>query len=91
MARARSKQAVSSTERDVLAPLAAEAIEFRDLIYKKQGGVAEIIINRPQVYNAYATGTLRELSRAVEDASFDDAVGVIVLTGAGSHAFCTGG
>ncbi len=91
MARARSKQVVSPTERDVLAPIASEAIDFRDLIYKKHEGVAEITINRPQVYNAYATSTLRELSRAVEDASFDDAVGVIVLTGAGTRAFCTGG
>lgn len=91
MAEARRKPGVSSTERDVLAPTAAEAIGFRDLIYKKHGGVAEITINRPQVYNAYAVGTLRELSRAVEDASFDDAVGVIILTGAGNHAFCAGG
>jgi enoyl-CoA hydratase/carnithine racemase len=91
MARAGPKQAASPTDRDVLAPMDAEAIEFRDLIYKKRGGIAEITINRPQVYNAYATGTLRELSRAVEDASFDDGVGVIVLTGAGAHAFCTGG
>jgi enoyl-CoA hydratase/carnithine racemase len=91
MAKARPKQAVFVTERDVLAPIPADAIEFRDLIYKKRGGIAEITINRPEVYNAYATRTLRELSRAVEDASFDDAVGVIILTGAGAHAFCTGG
>jgi enoyl-CoA hydratase/carnithine racemase len=91
MTRARPKQVVSVPEHDVLAPVAAEAIEFRDLIYKKDRGIAEITINRPEVYNAYTTGTLRELSRAIEDASFDDAVGVIVLTGAGAHAFCTGG
>ncbi|MHB8352045.1 MAG: enoyl-CoA hydratase-related protein [Thermoplasmata archaeon] len=68
-----------------------EGSDFHDLRYSKRDGVARITLHRPEVYNAYATGTLRELSRAVEDASIDDAVGVIVLTGAGSAAFCTGG
>jgi len=76
---------------DVLAPMAPGEGAFRDLLYEKLDGVARITLNRPQVYNAYATGTLRELARAVEDASVDDAIGVIVLTGAGSVAFCTGG
>jgi enoyl-CoA hydratase/carnithine racemase len=91
MARARPRRAVSRREPDVLAPMAPEEADFRDLLYAKRDGVARITLNRPEVYNAYATGTLRELSRAVEDASVDDAVGVIVLTGAGSAAFCTGG
>jgi enoyl-CoA hydratase/carnithine racemase len=91
MTNAQPKRAVSATEPDVLAPMAPGAADFRDLLYVKRDGVARITLNRPRVYNAYATGTLRELSRAVEDASVDDAVGVIVLTGAGSSAFCTGG
>jgi len=91
MTKARAKPAVSATEPDVLAPTAPERAHFHDLLYEKREGVARITLNRPQVYNAYATSTLRELSRAVEDASVDDAVGVIVLTGAGSTAFCTGG
>ena len=53
--------------------------------------VATITINRPQNYNAYSTRALEELATAFRDASFDDAVGVIVLTGAGHQAFCTGG
>ncbi|HLY76488.1 MAG TPA: enoyl-CoA hydratase-related protein, partial [Thermoplasmata archaeon] len=71
--------------------MSPETAGFRDLLYEKRDGVARITLNRPQVYNAYATSTLRELSRAVEDASVDDAIGAIVLTGSGSAAFCTGG
>ena len=71
--------------------MAPGEIHFRDLLYEKREGVARITLNRPHVYNAYSTETLREISQAVEDASIDDAVGVIVLTGAGSAAFCTGG
>jgi enoyl-CoA hydratase/carnithine racemase len=84
---------VRPTERetDVLAPMRSEDAGFQDLLYGKQGGVAQITLNRPQVYNAYSTRTLQELSRAVQDAALDDAIGVIVLTGAGSAAFCTGG
>ncbi len=91
MTKAHPKHAVSENESDVLAPMAPGEAAFRDLLYEKRDGVARITLNRPQVYNAYATGTLQELSRAVEDAAFDDAVGVIVLTGSGSLAFCTGG
>jgi len=91
MTKARPKQVVSESEPDVLAPMPPGGGDFRDLLYSKSDGVARITLNRPQVYNAYATATLRELSRAVEDAAVDDAVGVIVLTGAGSTAFCTGG
>jgi enoyl-CoA hydratase/carnithine racemase len=64
---------------------------FQDVLYAKAAGVATITINRPQHYNAYSTRGLEELATAFRDASFDDAVGVIVLTGAGHHAFCTGG
>ncbi len=91
MTRGPPKQAVSERERDALAPMGPEEFAFQDLLYEKSEGIARIALNRPKVYNAYATATLQELSRAVEDASIDDAVGVIVLTGAGSMAFCTGG
>jgi enoyl-CoA hydratase/carnithine racemase len=91
MTNAQPNRVVSATEPDALAPMAPGGADFRDLLYVKRDGIAQITLNRPRVYNAYATGTLRELSRAVEDASVDDAVGVVVLTGAGSTAFCTGG
>jgi enoyl-CoA hydratase/carnithine racemase len=68
-----------------------EGFGFRDILYEKKDMVARITINRPEAYNAYTTDTLRELIRAFEDASSDDGVGVIVYTGAGEKAFCTGG
>ncbi|OGU07857.1 MAG: hypothetical protein A2W29_07125 [Gemmatimonadetes bacterium RBG_16_66_8] len=69
----------------------AGSFEFRDILYAKEGGAARITINRPHNYNAYSTAALEELATAFRDASFDDAVGVIVFTGAGDRAFCTGG
>ncbi len=77
--------------RDVLAPSTPADLRFQDLLYEKHRGVARITLNRPSVFNAYATNTLEELAHAVRDAANDDAVGVIVLTGAGVQAFCTGG
>ena len=64
---------------------------FKEILYGKNAGVARITIDRPGRYNAYSTACLGELASALRDASFDDAVGVIVLTGAGDRAFCTGG
>ncbi|MBI3267669.1 MAG: enoyl-CoA hydratase/isomerase family protein [Planctomycetes bacterium] len=62
-----------------------------DVLYRKEGGVATITLNRPKALNAYATPTLRELARAFQQAAWDDGVAVIVFTGAGERAFCTGG
>ena len=64
---------------------------FREVLYDKADGIARITINRPHNFNAYSTAALEELATAFRDATFDDAVGVIVLTGAGDRAFCTGG
>ena len=64
---------------------------FQDILYDKKDGVATVTINRPQRYNSYATRTLKELIQAFTDASWDDAVLVVVFTGAGTRAFCTGG
>ena len=69
----------------------ATTFSFEDILYAKRDGVAYITINRPKNYNAYSTPALEELATAFRDASFDDAVGVIVYTGAGDRAFCTGG
>lgn len=65
--------------------------DFKEIIYTKKDGVATVTINRPQVYNAYSTRTLSEMIIAFQDASWDDAIAVIILTGAGDQAFCTGG
>ena len=70
---------------------AAEKLQFEFIRYAKAEQVARITINRPEVYNAYNTPCLVELREAFRDAAFDDQVGVIVLTGAGEKAFCTGG
>jgi enoyl-CoA hydratase/carnithine racemase len=76
------------------APLAspAEALAFDRIRYAKdlESGVATVTIDRPDVLNAFDFRTLRELGRAFEDASWDDGVSAVVITGAGERAFCTG-
>ncbi len=70
---------------------AAEKFGFQEVLYEKKDWVARVTINRPHNYNAYSTPALRELATAFNDAAFDDGVAVIVYTGAGDRAFCTGG
>jgi naphthoate synthase len=65
--------------------------DYRDIVYEVAEGIARITINRPEVRNAFRPQTLFELARAFETARDDITVGVIVLTGAGSDAFCSGG
>jgi len=67
------------------------AFAFADIRYEKKGWIATVTINRPDAYNSYTTRTLRELTEAFTDAGRDDGVAVLVVTGAGSDAFCTGG
>ncbi|MBI3450293.1 MAG: enoyl-CoA hydratase/isomerase family protein [Acidobacteria bacterium] len=74
-----------------LEPRPAASFEFQEILYEKRDARATITINRPKSYNAYTTGTLTELVAAFTDASLDDRVAVVVLTGAGDRAFCTGG
>ncbi|HEX9180859.1 MAG TPA: 1,4-dihydroxy-2-naphthoyl-CoA synthase [Burkholderiales bacterium] len=64
---------------------------FRDILYDKAEGIARITINRPEVRNAFRPRTVLELSEAFHKAHFDSDVGVIILTGAGGEAFCSGG
>jgi naphthoate synthase len=64
---------------------------FEDILYHKAEGIAKLTINRPEVRNAFRPTTLGELARAFKDAHEDPAIGVIVLTGAGDLAFCSGG
>jgi 2-ketocyclohexanecarboxyl-CoA hydrolase len=64
---------------------------FSDIIYEKRTGVARVTINRPEVFNAFTTNTQRELLEAFTDAGDDETIGVVVFTGAGNKAFCTGG
>ncbi|UCF95131.1 MAG: 1,4-dihydroxy-2-naphthoyl-CoA synthase [Desulfobacterales bacterium] len=66
-------------------------MEFREIIYEKKEGIAKVIINRPARYNAFTSLTLEEMHTALRDAWVDRKVGVVVLTGVGDKAFCTGG
>ena len=65
--------------------------EHTDILFESRDHVARITINRPKQYNAFTGDTLKELTLAFEEASNDDEVGVVVLTGAGERAFCAGG
>jgi naphthoate synthase len=65
--------------------------DYGDILYETLDGIAKISINRPEVRNAFRPQTLFELSDAFEQARDDPAIGVIILTGAGSEAFCSGG
>ncbi len=66
-------------------------MDYTDILYRVEGGVAHITINRPQVMNAFRGQTCEELIRAFNKAGWDKSIGVIVLGGAGDRAFCTGG
>ena len=69
-----------------------KALEFEDIIFEKsEEGIAKITINRPEVRNAFRPLTVREMQQALEDAREDSGIGVIILTGAGEKAFCSGG
>jgi naphthoate synthase len=69
--------------------------EYEDIRYEKSetldGDIAKITIDRPEVRNAFRPQTIVEISQALEDAREDTQVGVIVLTGEGPDAFCSGG
>ncbi|KAA8533156.1 hypothetical protein F0562_033311 [Nyssa sinensis] len=67
--------------------------EFLDIIYEKavEEAIAKITINRPEVRNAFRPQTIKELIRAFNDARDDSCIGVIILTGKGTKAFCSGG
>lgn len=64
---------------------------FTDIKYEKAEGIAKITINRPEVRNAFRPLTVVEMSQALNDARDDEAIGVVILTGEGKEAFCSGG
>lgn len=65
--------------------------EFSDILYDRFEGIAKITINRPEVRNAFRPETVRQMSQAFRQAQNDPEIGVIVLTGKGEKAFCSGG
>ncbi|MGI8575241.1 MAG: 1,4-dihydroxy-2-naphthoyl-CoA synthase [Egibacteraceae bacterium] len=64
---------------------------YTDIRYETTEGIAKITINRPEVRNAFRPTTLFELSEAFDRARDDERIGVIILTGEGEKAFCSGG
>lgn len=68
-----------------------KAHKFGDIIYETAEGMAKITINRPEVRNAFRPKTLFELQDAFARARDDREIGVVILTGAGTEAFCSGG
>lgn len=66
-------------------------MELKDVIYGNENGVAKIIINRPEVYNAFRAQTVKELIYSFRDAWDDNKIGAVILMGAGDKAFCTEG
>jgi enoyl-CoA hydratase/carnithine racemase len=70
-------------------PLSPAELGFEAIVYEKAPPRATVTLNRPDVLNAFDFRMLRELARAFEDASWDDEIRVVVVTGAG-RAFCVG-
>lgn len=72
-----------------------ENYDYDDVIYEKKytdlGGIARMTINRPKTLNAFTGDTMRHLWECVYDINLDPSIGVVLLTGAGDKAFCTGG
>jgi naphthoate synthase len=64
---------------------------YQDIIYEKMEGIARVTINRPEVRNAFRPQTVMEMIDAFADAREDQEIGVVILTGAGDKAFCSGG
>jgi len=72
-----------------------EGYDYEDLIYEKKymqgGGVAKMTINRPKQMNAFTGATIRHMWECVFDINKDPSIGIVILTGMGDKAFCTGG
>jgi naphthoate synthase len=82
----------AAPEEELYAPIAWESVrDYEDIRYETAEGIAKITIDRPDVLNAFRPQTLIEISAAMELAREDTGVGVVVLTGEGERAFCSGG
>lgn len=76
--------------KDIIWRIPADS-DYQDILYHQAEGIAKITINRPRVRNAFRPETVEELRHAFRRAHLDAAIGVIILTGAGDLAFCSGG
>src|ERR1700728_2251797 len=79
------------TDRKMALPAWKASGEYQDIAYETAEGIAKITICRPEVRNAFRPQTLFELSNAFDRARDDPEIGVVVLTGEGPDAFCSGG
>lgn len=69
-----------------------ESIEiYSDILFELYEGVAKITINRPRVYNAFRPDTVQQMNQAMETCREDSNIDVVVITGVGNKAFCSGG
>src|SRR5215467_9176920 len=78
-----------ASEPDAPRPVTPDELGFERIVYTKEPPRATIRLNRPDVLNAFDFRMLREIARACEDASWDDEIRVVVVTGTG-RAFCVG-
>jgi naphthoate synthase len=65
--------------------------EYEEILFHKFDGIARISINRPEVHNAFTPLTVKEMINAMEHSREDASIGVIIITGEGGKAFCSGG
>ncbi len=66
--------------------------EFQDILYESNGnGIAKVTINRPRVRNAFRPETVQEMQQAFDHCRNDSSIGIVILTGMGKEAFCSGG
>lgn len=65
--------------------------DYQDIIYEKADGIAKVTINRPEVHNAFRPETVTEMIDVFNKIRDDEEVGVVLLTGQGKDAFCSGG
>lgn len=86
------KAEIHSTEKKKIAPAWQKTdLPFKDIVYEKWNRIAKITIHRPHVRNAFQPKTVEEMRHAFQDVQQDKNIGVVILTGSGDRAFCSGG
>ena len=65
--------------------------KYKEIFFHKYEGISKITINRPHRHNAFTPLTVSEMMHALDDAKNDPSIGVVILTGEGEKAFCSGG
>jgi naphthoate synthase len=65
--------------------------EYKEILFQYYEGIGKISINRPKVHNAFTPLTVKEMQEAMDYCRYEDKIGVVILTGEGGQAFCSGG